>query len=294
MLLTDIPYTTGQGPLPSPQRTFDLQVDAPEVARTKPLIVFVHGGAWIADDKKAHRQLAERLATATGCAVALPNYSLSPRGGQVDGAGSIQHPAHAQDVLLAFEFLRTWDGTPAERQGQADAATPCTYYDARTIFAIGHSCAGHILSSLFLAPSQSPDPLAPSPELLRAVRGIVTTEGIFDIDLLLRNFPAYKEWFIASAFGARDSYEDVSATHFDALSLDIAWLLIHSKGDTLVDRVQSSAMYDRLVELHGDGKRSLVEKDWETFETEHDDTLHTDALAQAIASFVEKHATRSE
>lgn len=43
MYLADIPYTSDRGT----HRTLDLHVHADDTS-TKPLIVFVHGGAWIA------------------------------------------------------------------------------------------------------------------------------------------------------------------------------------------------------------------------------------------------------
>ncbi|KZV84415.1 alpha/beta-hydrolase [Exidia glandulosa HHB12029] len=229
MLLPDIPYTRPS----SAKLTLDLHVPDSDTS-TKPLVVFVHGGAWISEDKADHRELAARLSTATGCAVAVPNYSLSPRNQPTDGSEVIHHPTHARDVLRAFEFLRTWDQSAADRP---------PYYNAQAIFAIGHSCGAHILGTILLSPSQSPSPqISPSQSLLRAVRGVVTTEGIFDIDLLLQSFPAYRAWFIETAFGPRDNYRSVSVTHFAARSTRIAWLLVHSTGDTLIDQVQSSAI----------------------------------------------------
>lgn len=213
----------------------------------------------------------------------MPNYSLSPQK-LPDGGASLQHPAHADDVLAAFEFLATWDGATPDNASTESARPP--YYDAATIFAIGHSCGAHILGSIFLAPSQSPSPqVAPSQSLLRAVRGIVTTEGIFDVDLLLQSFPSYRSWFIEFAFGPRSDYRDVSLAHFDKRSAEIAWLLVHSTGDTLVDRLQASVMYDRLQQLYGPDS-SAVSKDWDSIDQEHDDVLESPKLLALIREFV--------
>ncbi|KZV84897.1 alpha/beta-hydrolase [Exidia glandulosa HHB12029] len=284
MLLLDIPYTSP----PSARLTLDLHVHDSET-KTKPLIVFVRGGAWIADDKSNHRELAARLSAATGCAVAVPNYSLSgPRNQPADSSELIQHPTHTSDVLRAFEFLRTWNGQPPEPSATSVDQLP--YYNAEAIFAIGQSCGAHILGTMLLSPSESSSPsVAPSDSLLRAVRGVITTEGIFDIDLLLQSFPPYRGWFIESAFGASETYRDVSVNNFTARSTRIPWLLIHSTGDTLVDQVQSSTMYDRLRLLHGDDG-SLVAKDWDGFDQEHDDVVKSEKFPTVVSDFVRTYS----
>lgn len=216
--------------------------------------------------------------------MAVPNYTLSPRHPPRDtDTAWVQHPAHAQDVLDALEFLLTWNGSPPDT---SDPAARRTLYDASTIFAIGHSCGSHLLGSIFLAPPQSQAmQLSPSGSLLRAVRGILTTEGIFDIDLLMQSFPTYREWFLESAFGPRDNYSSVSLTRWNLRSTHIRWMLVHSKGDTLVDLAQSRAMYDKLVALH-EGSTASVGQNWDTFEDEHDDVLHTQAIVDLVTEFV--------
>ncbi|KAG1827060.1 Alpha/Beta hydrolase protein [Suillus subaureus] len=201
-----------------------------------PLVCFIHGGAWRSEDKLDHVGLAHKLASFTGYAVAIPNYRLSPRETTEDNA--IHHPNHAKDVLRFLEFVTTWGGPHGT-----------SVYDSNRLCLMGHSCGAHILSSIFLEATQGEDPLRPSVELLESTKAIIMSEGIYDIDLLLSSFPTYRTWFIEPAFGRRSTYGEVSVTKMNP-RVDhphLHWLIVHSKGDTLVDEAQSEAMYQHLL-----------------------------------------------
>ncbi|KAH7107520.1 hypothetical protein BKA62DRAFT_683625 [Auriculariales sp. MPI-PUGE-AT-0066] len=133
----------------------------------------------------------------------------------------------------------------------------------------------------------SPEPeLSPSAGLLSALNGVICSEGIFDIDLLLRSFPTYGPWFIQVAFGSREDYESVSTARLKERKA-IPWLLVHSRGDTLVDLAQAQVMQESLITLRG-GDSTKVETEWE-FEDEHDDVLKNPQFVQAVASFVKRY-----
>ncbi|KAI0362255.1 alpha/beta-hydrolase [Trametes cingulata] len=242
------------------------------------LIVFVHGGAWRSEDKADHAALARTLVQLTGCPVAVPNYRLTTQD------NPIQHPAHAEDVLRALHFLLTWPGPPAHAQPPASAPGPSSQ-----LYLLGHSCAAHILASIFLA---SPFPeLAPARQLLQATRGILLSEGIYDIDALLRSFPNYRAWFIANAFGDHDAYTHVNVASYPlrAGAEHIRWLIIHSKGDVLVDQLQSEIMYAHLADLARDvpaGPLLMVEKNFDQLEENHNDLLRGTVYPRIIADFV--------
>ncbi|KAG1877886.1 alpha/beta-hydrolase [Suillus subalutaceus] len=201
-----------------------------------PLVCFIHGGAWRSEDKLDHIGLAHRLASFTGYAVAVPNYRLSPRETTEDNA--ICHPDHAKDVLRFLEFVITWGGPYGT-----------SAYNSNRLCLMGHSCGAHILSSIFLEATQGDDPLRPSAELLESTKAIIMSEGIYDIDLLLSSFPTYRAWFIEAAFGRQSTYEEASVTKMNPRVEypHLQWLIVHSKGDTLVDEAQSEAMYQHLL-----------------------------------------------
>jgi acetyl esterase/lipase len=282
--LTDIYYK----PTANAAHTFDLYELPLEGGRSnkRPLVCFVHGGAWRSlvcplvctaalahrsvhsEDKNDHAELARRLCARTGWAVAVPNYRLT------SAVSPLRHPGHAEDILAFLNFVRdAYEPVATERP-----------YDRDRIYLIGHSCSAHMLASIFL---ESPHPsLKPSSELLHAVRGVVCSEGIYDVDMLLSSFPSYRGWFIAAAFDDRTSYADdaVSKYHCRDGGAHIRWCILHSAADTLVDVLQSRIMHDHLLSLAG-GDSAKVHMDFDTLDREHNDNLQSDEYVRVVADF---------
>ncbi|KAF8557251.1 alpha/beta-hydrolase [Imleria badia] len=254
-------------------QTFDIYVpkhllDAPG---TSALVCFIHGGAWRAEDKADHATLARKLALSIGYPVALPNYRLTPREPTPDN--SLHHPAHAEDLLRFLEFVLSWD---EENGGRLPRRLS-------KLFLVGHSCSAHMLCTVFLRTPGEPESVCPSDELVQSTAAIIMSEGIYDIDLLLSSFPGYRTWFIENTFGRKDSYEDVSAMEatIDPRAQHICWFVIHSKGDTLVDELQSQGMYDFLRE-----KRCLVSRSFDDLEDEHNNTLKSPKYVEIIDRYI--------
>ncbi|KAF9821379.1 hypothetical protein IEO21_00625 [Rhodonia placenta] len=295
-----IPYISTSPP--NPFHHFDLYVPNPTPPAKPPLICFVHGGAWRSEDKADHAALARRLAARTRCPVALPNYRLTTP------ATPLRHPAHAADLLAFLHFLLAWPG-PAD----ADAHGPP--YDPTALYLIGHSCSAHMLTSIFLqppspapppssadalppAPVPTPDTLRPAPALLAATRALALSSGLYDLDLLLRAFPAYKSWFVAPAFGRLRTYApwNTAAYTLRAGAAHPRWLLVHSTGDTLVHRAQSEAAWAALRALYGEegdgdgdaeqGGRRMVERAWDSLTEEHNEALAGEAYPRVVGDFI--------
>ncbi|KAJ6455671.1 Alpha/Beta hydrolase protein [Mycena sanguinolenta] len=269
---SDVSYIPGTS---NPLQSFDLYVPMPAQERS-PMIAFVHGGAWRGGDKAAHQDLARRLAAASNCPVLVPNYRLTPPVETQEN--QFRHPGHAEDILRFLEFL-------------ASGEIPQIKFNprGRGLYLLGHSAGAHILSSIFLDSSAVTPTLTPSPAVLQATRGIAMTEGIYDLDVLLARFPSYREWFIAAAFGDRESYADASTTRFGVRrEADLRWLVIHSKGDTLVDQPQSDAIYAHLRALYGGGAAAdaRVARNVDQFDVEHDDVHETALYVDVIRAFV--------
>ncbi|GJE87190.1 alpha/beta hydrolase [Phanerochaete sordida] len=251
---------------------FDLYVPAAQ-PRAGPLLVFVHGGAWRSEDKAKHAPLARRLAHTARCAVAVPNYRLTTP------ASGLRHPAHAEDLLAFLEFARGWAGPGG------DAA-----YDPARLYVAGHSCSAHMVASILLAPSDDAPvafpTLAPSDALLASVRGVIATEGLYDIDLLLQSFPTYKEWFIASTFGEHASYAAFSVSQYNLRpgAEHIRWLIAHSTKDPLVDILQSEAMIQRLESFSKANVESYLELSCE----DHNGVLMEDKYHELVSSFISR------
>ncbi|KAI0950519.1 hypothetical protein AcV7_008959 [Taiwanofungus camphoratus] len=295
----DIPYLPSQPR--DPLREFDLYVPALPHTHSRdqhkpPLICFVHGGAWRSEDKADHATLARRLAAHTRCPVALPNYRLTTP------ATPLRHPAHAADTLAFLHFLLDWSGPTSPVAGPP--------YDPAQLYLVGHSCSAHMLTSIFLAPDprpgsgsgsdsdpdspapDAPDALAPSARLLAATRALVFSEGLYDLDRLLHTYPAYKSWFVAPAFGRRRSYAPWNTAAYSrrAGAGHVRWLVLHSRGDTLVDVAQSEAIWGRLREVYGgDGQEGegprKVERNWELTE-EHNEMLAGEVYPRIVGDFV--------
>ena len=239
----------------------------------------------------------------------MPNYRLSTQ------ATLLQHPAHAEDVLAALSFLISWHGPLP-----SGASVPKLPYDRTQLYLIGHSCGAHIIASIVLDSSKITPTLTPpstsaaishAPNLISSIRAVVFTEGIYDLDLLLSSFPAYKDWFIAPAFGHYGTYAPFSVTrypfrgHQGMTGYDgthIRWLIVHSKGDTLVDLKQAEAMYDHLRGLHPASVDDLaktesleaadeaslggkVTRNWVDVDVDHDDVLG-ELCVKLISNFI--------
>lgn len=151
-----------------------------------------------------------------------------------------------------------------------------------------------MLTSIFLDSSRVTPSLSPSPEVLKSVKAIAMSEGIYDIDLLVKNFPDYERGsygFIANAFGDRSgsrtpgkAYEDVATTSYPSRQdgRHLKWLIIHSTGDTLVDFPQSQAAFDHLVSQFAEND---VRKDFETITSDHDEMSKTKEYSDLVGGY---------
>ena len=244
------------------------------------------------EDKSDHATLARRLALSTGYPVAVPNYRLS------SADIILHHPEHATDILRFLEFICTASAAQSSSDPANSESYGVTAADSRNIpglphqpqrlLLLGHSCAAHMLCSIFLdMPSSSSHggQLCPTDVVLARTGALVLSEGIYDIDALLSSFPTYRQWFIQGAFGAHDSYADVSATNAATKSScgHIRWLIIHSKGDTLIDEGQSRAMYDHLQ-----SQAAQVCKSFDELSDGHNEILCGNQYVEIVCSHIHK------
>jgi acetyl esterase/lipase len=284
--IKDVPYCSTDLRI-DPLRTLDLYIpealfDLPDDSQSKQnivLVVFVHGGAWRTGDKSDHAGLARRWASlglpsstspsekgadVTSVVVAVPNYRLSP---------IVKHPAHTDDIHTALQLLLIPSRSSHFLGTEGEDPTPSFEYSS--VWIAGHSAGAHIAASLVLdAPNftSSPSPSPGSerdPSMLSRITGVIGIEGIYDVDLLLKNFPSdFYRSFIEQAFGNRSipysereseenrlPYEDVNAAKYDLPPSRTAdklhWVIVHSREDDLVDLVQAENMGAHLRRLYG-------------------------------------------
>lgn len=215
-ILRALAYKAGDS---SDAHTLDLYLPA-RAAEKPPLLVYIHGGAWISGDRRQYLPLAAGILTG-GAAVAVINYRLSD-------AGRDPHPAHVQDAAAAVAFLR-------KNAGQNG-------YDPERIFVCGHSAGAHISALLAFQPSY----LSAVGEKPDSIRGFIGIEGIYDLPALVGRWPAYREDFVTTAFGTDEKAWAAASPQRLTLSGQRPWLLIHSTQDELVDEPQSRRFAEAL------------------------------------------------
>lgn len=204
----ELPYASN-----SPLQRLDLVLPE-KTPSPAPILVFIHGGAWISDDKADYAWAGLTFAS-QGIAVALFNYQLSTTPG-------LHHPVHAQDLASLILYL-------SERGDHFG-------FDPRQIFISGH-CAGAHMGAV----------LASSPPMLNALgvakrfwpKGYIGLSGIYDIPQLSARYPRYRDWFLTKVFSADESkWLGASPSQFKYANKE-PWLLIHSAADELVEPKQT-------------------------------------------------------
>ncbi|HZZ79688.1 MAG TPA: alpha/beta hydrolase [Gemmataceae bacterium] len=133
-----------------------LDLFLPKDKKDFPVVVLVHGGAWMMGDNRCcglYSSVGEYLAS-QGIGAILPNYRLSP---------SVKHPEHIRDLARAFAWTRNHI---AEHGGRADQ-----------IFLMGHSAGGHLVALL-----------ATDEQYLKAercqtgdIKGVIGVSGVYRI-----------------------------------------------------------------------------------------------------------------
>ncbi|MCI0637816.1 MAG: alpha/beta hydrolase [Gemmataceae bacterium] len=117
----DVKYCDGA--LADERHTLDLYL--PKGKKGFPVVVLVHGGAWLVGDNRCcglYTSVGEFLA-GQGIAAVLPKYRLSPR---------VRHPEHARDVARAVAWTKKHI---ADYGGRPDQ-----------LFLAGHSAGGHLVA----------------------------------------------------------------------------------------------------------------------------------------------------
>jgi arylformamidase len=125
----EIKYRDGEG-VDSVHNSVDLYL--PKGASDYPVLVLVHGGAWVMGDNRScglYPSIADFLAK-RGIGVVLPNYRLSPW---------VKHPEHVKDVARAIAWTKTHLG---EYGGRTDK-----------LFLAGHSAGGHLVALVTTDPT---------------------------------------------------------------------------------------------------------------------------------------------
>jgi acetyl esterase/lipase len=155
-VIENVAYYTGKDADPVRHR---LDLYLPEGKKDYPVLLLVHGGAWMLGDKTLFGwgpDIATYFA-GRGIGVVMPSYRLSP---------GVRHPEHVKDVARAV----AWTARHISEYGGQGGG----------LFLCGHSAGGHLVSLL-----------ATDPSYLRAeglsaalIRGVISVSGVYRIPAL--------------------------------------------------------------------------------------------------------------
>jgi acetyl esterase/lipase len=148
--VNDIEYAAGA---PEDAEKHRLDIYRPRGASRRPVLFFLHGGAWVRGDRKQYPFLGSHFAKA-GYVVVVPSYRLAP---------THPHPAQIEDAAAAF----AWTVRHVAEHGG----------DPTRIVVAGHSAGGHLAALL----ASDPKWLGAHGLDARAIRGVISISGVPDV-----------------------------------------------------------------------------------------------------------------
>ncbi len=149
----DLPYYTGEN---ADRVKHKLDLYLPDGKKDFPVMLFVHGGAWVHGDKNflGFYALLGRYFARHGVGTVVTNYRLSP---------GVKHPEHVKDVARAFAWthknIQKYDGRPDQ------------------LFICGHSAGAHLTALLATDETY----LKAEGLTLKAVKGAIPISGVYVI-----------------------------------------------------------------------------------------------------------------
>ncbi len=150
-VIRNVAYWHGRDAIPE-RHQLDLYL--PRDRKDFPVIVFVHGGAWMLGDKDFFGwgpAIGEHFAR-QGIAAAFPSYRLAPQ---------VRNPDQAEDVARAigwtYRHIRDYGGSPDR------------------LFVCGHSAGGQLAALVATDPSYL-NAVGVSPSI---IRGVIVVSGVF-------------------------------------------------------------------------------------------------------------------
>lgn len=276
-----------------------------------PLLVFIHGGAWVSESTKAYLGLARYLAEHGGIAVALPEYRLTMYKPESQ-PNTVWHPDHLSDVFAGLQLI--FRREIALQHG----------YTTEGAVLVGHSAGGFMTLAVALdsfARGHTLGSVRANPSLDERIRSSIkafvcvvsvgayvvvpaeaeaddgsTQESIFSLVQLLEHYPTYS-YFTTPAFyppGAKPepSYAELGTigpeswplhapgTYFGKASKPTIHV-IHSREDSLLGTAYNQTGVDLLQ-----AKGVDLQIDLDTCHGDHEDLLHEQTFWQRLISIV--------
>ena len=224
--LLDVTYCTMDG---LPQK---LDIYLPKEGGPWPLVIYVHGGSWMTNDKAEAKGLAEWL-NPLGYAVASLNYRMYPK---------VRFPALIEDPKCGVRYLR---------------ANAVKYnLDPNRFAAWGASAGGHLVALLGTADASAGWEVGEYLDQSSRVQAVVDMSGPADLSLKFKNSGLMT--VIMMAFAIKPAERLVGSPISYATSDDPPFLIIHGDQDPIVPLEQGQAMYDALIKAGAPAKLVIV------------------------------------
>ena len=142
-----------------------LDIYTPIEPSSNPILVFVHGGAWISSSKSDFEHIGVYFQS-KNIQTIIVDYRLTTK------TNNLAYPSHTDDIVDAFEYI-------AEK------------FPLQRFVLLGHSCGCHLIGTAIKRSRIKPSK-------------VIYCEGIFDIADLSRLYPTYGDWFLDSVFRTVD------------------------------------------------------------------------------------------
>ncbi len=248
LVFKDIAYL---GSTSEPAQKLDIYLPV-KVSTDTPVLVMVHGGAWISGTKTAYEPLARNFAQ-EGVVAVVVEYRLSPK---------VKHPAHADDVREALK----WVAAQAGKYG----------FNPKRIFLMGHSAGAHMAAFLAVEPKDLPAGIP---------AGYIGLAGIYDLEKLDKRWPGYDKWFLNDAFGPRGAKWKDASPRQSPFKSKAPWLLIHGEPDELAEVDQTKVFHAHLVEQNLKAEL-IIDKTMDHFGVLRDLGSARNSLTPKILAFI--------
>lgn len=210
----DLDYYAGADADPDKHK---LDLYLPEHKANAPILLWIHGGAWVTGGRKQEAGLAKHLVE-QGIGVAVMSYRLS-NGTWMNPklTGSAQHPDHIEDCARAMHWLKK----SAAEYG----------FDANRLFVGGYSAGGH-LSALLCMDEQY---LKAEGLSFGDIKGAVPMAGAYDMvgyygSHLEGNGKEMADSHVLGVFGDLEDVKKASPTEY--IEASVIPMLVVSETDT--------------------------------------------------------------
>jgi acetyl esterase/lipase len=219
-----------------------------------PVMLFVHGGAWLHGDKSFlgfYGVFAQSLAR-QGIGVAVANYRLSP---------AVRHPEHVRDVARAFGWLHK---NIARYGGSPDR-----------MFVSGHSAGGHLVALL-----TADDTYLKAVGLTtKAIRAAIPISGVYNIP----------NGLLTKVFGSDpDAGKKASPLEYARKGLP-PFLILYADKDFPVCGRKPSEEFCRALKDKGTDAKTVEIKNSNHYLIIGSAAIPTSPVARAVVRFIREH-----